>query len=92
MSDYDQALIYHEKALNIWEQTLTNDHSYIVRSLHSHGVTYFNKRDYTQATHYYTRALELYETTIPRDDHGILMIREALENIKDLSSRQLMTQ
>jgi tetratricopeptide (TPR) repeat protein len=92
MGDDDQALIYHKKALNIWEQTLTNDHPYIIRSLHSHGVTYFNKRDYTQASHYYTRALELYETTTPRDEHGILMIRNALENIKDLSSRQLMTQ
>ncbi|CAF1455542.1 unnamed protein product, partial [Didymodactylos carnosus] len=91
MDDDSEGLIYHQKALNIWEQTLTYNHPYMVQSLHSHGAVYFNKRDYSQALHYYTRALKLYEMSVPRDNHGILMVKNALEKINDLSSRQLMT-
>lgn len=88
MDDNNQALIYHKKALDIWEQVLPYNDPLIAQSLHSHGVVYFNNRDYLQASEYYTRALQLYELTTPRDHHGILMIENALEQIKYLNSRQ----
>ncbi|CAF3719658.1 unnamed protein product [Rotaria sp. Silwood1] len=84
MDDHNQALIYHQNALAIFEHTLTYNHIHIAQSLHSHAVVYFNMRDYNQAFDYYTRALELYETIVPRDEHGILMVKNALETIQEL--------
>ncbi|CAF1327420.1 unnamed protein product [Adineta ricciae] len=91
MNNHDQALIYHQKALNIWEKKLPFNHHLIAQSLHSHGVVYFNKRDYTQASYYYKKALDLYEKITPRDEHGILMIKNILEQIQDLTAQQLIT-
>ena len=87
MGDNDQALTYHERALKIRKETFTDDHPCIAKSLHSHGVVYFNKRDYVKASYYYTKALELYEMNTPRDEHGILMVKNALEYIENLTSR-----
>ncbi|CAF3146699.1 unnamed protein product [Rotaria sp. Silwood2] len=84
MDDHSQALSYHQNALAIFEHTLTYNHIFMAQSLHSHGVVYFNIGDYHQALYYYTRALELYETIVPRNEHCILMVKNALETIQKL--------
>lgn len=84
MNDYSEALISHQQALKIFEQTLPYNHVFLAHSFHSHAVVYHNFGDYTQALEYFVKALELYEVIVPRDEHAILMVKNALETIQKL--------
>ncbi|CAF1457188.1 unnamed protein product [Adineta steineri] len=63
--DYDQAIEYYEKALEIWEQTLPADHPSLATSYNNIGGVYVDMGEYSKALSFYEKALTIKEQTLP---------------------------
>ena len=67
IGDYDKALEYHLKALEIREKVLGKEHTYTATSYNNIGLDYFSKGDYDKALEYYFKALEIQEKVLGKD-------------------------
>ncbi|CAF0849593.1 unnamed protein product [Didymodactylos carnosus] len=65
--DYDQALKYQLRALEMKQISLSPSHDNIARSLTNIDVVYHAKGDYGQALDYYMKALKMQEISLPRN-------------------------
>ena len=59
--DYDKAMEYHLKALEIRETMLGMEHPDTATSYNNIGLVYHNQGDYPKALEYYTKALAIRE-------------------------------
>jgi len=59
--DYDRALEYYEKALNIGKKIYGEEHPNIATNYNNIGLAYYNKGDYDRALEYYKKALNIYK-------------------------------
>ncbi|CAF5040550.1 unnamed protein product [Rotaria sp. Silwood1] len=59
--DFDAALIYYDKALQIQLNLFPSNHPSLAVSYTNIGLVYCNKSDYVQALNYYKKALNIYE-------------------------------
>jgi Tfp pilus assembly protein PilF/energy-coupling factor transporter ATP-binding protein EcfA2 len=63
--DYEKALDYYYKSLEIRKETLPSNHPFIATSYNNIGVIYKNKGDNDKALEYYYKSLEIYKETLP---------------------------
>jgi tetratricopeptide (TPR) repeat protein len=63
--DYDKALEYYYKSLEIYKETLPPNHPDIARSYNNIGGIYSEKGDNDKALEYYSKSLEIRKETLP---------------------------
>jgi tetratricopeptide (TPR) repeat protein len=63
--DYENAIEYHEKALEIRQKTLPPNHPDLAQSYNNIGGVYDNMGEYSKALSFYEKALEIYQKTLP---------------------------
>ena len=68
---YEQELLYYQRAMEIYDRILPNQHIEIARSLNRLGYAFMNQQCYTQALSYLTKALDIYEAIAPDSHPGI---------------------
>ncbi len=67
LSDYDKALEYFEKALEIKESKLVKDHPSTATTYNNIAEAYRDKGDYDKALEYYGKALEIVVSRLGKD-------------------------
>ena len=65
--DYDKALEYYFKALEIREKVLGKDHSDTAQSYNNIGTVYSDKGKYDKALEYYLKSLEIREKVLGKE-------------------------
>ncbi|CAF1456000.1 unnamed protein product [Adineta steineri] len=63
--DYEKAIWYYEKALEICQKTLPSNHPSLATSYNNIGLVYKNMGEYSKALSYYEKALEIQHKTFP---------------------------
>jgi tetratricopeptide (TPR) repeat protein len=63
--DYEKAIWYYEKGLEIYEKTLPPNHPDLATSYNNIGTVYDTMGEYSKALSYYEKALEIYQKTLP---------------------------
>ncbi|CAF1456869.1 unnamed protein product [Adineta steineri] len=63
--DYEKAISYHEKALEIRKKTLPSDHHSLATSYNNIGSVYDHMGEYSKALSYYEKDLEICQKTLP---------------------------
>ncbi|CAF1462350.1 unnamed protein product [Adineta steineri] len=63
--DYQKAIWYYEKALEIEQKTLPSNHPHLATSYNNIGSVYKNMGEYSKALSFYEQALEIQEKTLP---------------------------
>ncbi|CAF1292715.1 unnamed protein product [Didymodactylos carnosus] len=69
--DYIGALDTYNKALDIWKETLPENHPDIAKSYNNIGLVYHKKGDYDNALDYYSKALHIWKETLPEKHSNI---------------------
>ena len=67
MGDYDKALEYYGKALEIFESKLGKDHPYTATTYNNIALVYKNMGDYDKALMCFEKALEIRESKLGKD-------------------------
>jgi tetratricopeptide (TPR) repeat protein len=65
--EYEEAIEYYEKSLNIEQKTLPANHPDLATSYNNIGAVYNNMGDYSEALSYYEKALKIYQKSLPED-------------------------
>jgi len=65
MGEYSEALSYHEKALDIQEESLPSNHSDLARSYNDIGLVYNNMGEYATALRCHEKALDIRKKSLP---------------------------
>ncbi|CAF3882578.1 unnamed protein product [Adineta steineri] len=63
--DYEKAIWYHEKALEIQQKTLPSNRPHLATSYNNIGKVHDNMGEYLKALSYYEKALEISQETLP---------------------------
>jgi tetratricopeptide (TPR) repeat protein len=87
-SDYDKAIIYYTKSLNIQEEI--GDKSGIANALNNIGIIYKRQGDYDTAIEYYTKSLKIRKESDLLDEQpgGKKQIAKTLNNIGHIYKRK----
>ncbi|MEA1936503.1 MAG: tetratricopeptide repeat protein [Patescibacteria group bacterium] len=64
LGEYDKAIKYYEKALEVYLKTTGENHPNTANTYNNLGIVYDSKSDYDKAIEYYKKALEIYLKTI----------------------------
>jgi tetratricopeptide (TPR) repeat protein len=62
--DYQEALISYQKALEVYQKTLPEDHPDLATSYNNIGQVYNSIGEYSKALSYYQNSLEIYQKTL----------------------------
>ena len=65
--DYQEALSFYERALEIKEKSLPANHPSLATSYNNIGAVYDNMGEYSKALSFYERVLEIWEKSLPAD-------------------------
>ena len=65
--DYEQAKLFYEKALEIDQKTVPENHASLANLLNNIGAVYHNLKDYPRARAFYVKAHEIYKRILPPD-------------------------
>ncbi|CAF3904094.1 unnamed protein product [Adineta steineri] len=63
--DYEKAIWYYEKALEICQKTLPSNHPSLATSYNNIGSVYSKMGEYSKALSFYEKALEIWQKTLP---------------------------
>jgi tetratricopeptide (TPR) repeat protein len=63
--DYEKALSFYEKALEIRQKTLPPNHPSLATSYNNIGLVYQNMEEYSKAFSFYEKTREIFEKTLP---------------------------
>ncbi|CAF4190765.1 unnamed protein product, partial [Adineta steineri] len=63
--NYEKAIWYYEKALEIHQKTLCSNHPYLIILYNNIGNVYDQMGEYSKAILYYNQALEICQNTLP---------------------------
>ncbi|CAF1352934.1 unnamed protein product [Adineta steineri] len=66
-ADYEQAIEYYEKALEIQENTLPENHSYLAISYNNIAGVYMDRKEYSKALSFFEKALVVDEKILPEN-------------------------
>ncbi|CAF1475934.1 unnamed protein product [Adineta steineri] len=68
---HDKALDYYQRALTIYEDKLSPNHSNIATCYNNIGLAYDNMGDYQKALPFYEKALDIYQKTLDANHRNI---------------------
>ena len=77
--DYDQALVYYDKAKKIEENILDEKHPKLAATYGTIGLVYEKKGDYNTALEYYNRVLGMYESGSQYNNENLWALYVRLE-------------
>ena len=63
--EYQEALTYYEKSLEIYKKTLPPNHLNLAVSYNQIGLVYYNMGEYSKALSYYEKDLEIQQQSLP---------------------------
>ncbi|CAF3818168.1 unnamed protein product [Adineta steineri] len=63
--DYNEALLSYEKALEIYQKFLPEDHPDLATSFNNIGQVYKNMGEYSKALSFYEKSLDIFQKTLP---------------------------
>ncbi|CAF1261602.1 unnamed protein product [Adineta steineri] len=63
--DYEKAICYNEKAIDIRQNTLPSNHPDLAHSYNNIGLVYHSIGEYSKALSFFEKALEIREKTLP---------------------------
>jgi tetratricopeptide (TPR) repeat protein len=63
--DYENAIEYHEKALEIYQKTLPPNHPDLATSYNNIAMVYMNMGEYSKALSFFEKTHEIFEKTLP---------------------------
>ena len=89
--DYDAALEYYNKALDIRKQVLGENHPDTATSYNNIGAVYLRKGDYDAALENYNKAKVVLEQILPNTHPYILSIKRSIskcEYMKVINNKQ----
>ncbi|CAF5157143.1 unnamed protein product [Rotaria sp. Silwood1] len=86
MGDYEKAIAFHRKALNIQENVQCNPLQCATTYINL-GETYRQMKDYTTALTYYEKGLEIREKKLPKSHSDLAVVYHNLSKLY-LSTRQ----
>ncbi|CAF1185774.1 unnamed protein product [Adineta steineri] len=69
--DYEKAIWYYEKDLEIKQKLLPSNHPYLASLYNNIGVAYIKKGDCSKALSFYEKALEIFQETLPSDHSSL---------------------
>jgi tetratricopeptide (TPR) repeat protein len=87
MGDYSEALSYHEKALEIYQKTLPENHPDLAISYGNIGLVYNNMGEYSKALVYLERALDILQRALPSNHPHLQSVKESTEIVKKKLSK-----
>ncbi|CAF1087237.1 unnamed protein product [Didymodactylos carnosus] len=85
--DYEKALKYYEKCLNIYLISLPPTHRHIATTYNSIGQVYNNQGDYEKALKYYEKALTMARKTLPFAHPVLRTIELAIRTAREKLSK-----
>ncbi|CAF1311017.1 unnamed protein product [Adineta steineri] len=65
MGDNSKALSSHEKALQVWQQSLPPNHPDLVGSYNSIGLVHFSMGNYSKSCIFYEHAVQIEQQLLP---------------------------
>jgi tetratricopeptide (TPR) repeat protein len=71
--EYQEAITFYEKSLEIKEKTLPPNHLNLAPSYNNIGLVYFNMGDYSKAFSSYKKALEIQQRSLPPNHPSLAM-------------------
>jgi tetratricopeptide (TPR) repeat protein len=80
--EYDKAIEYNEKAMEIWLKSLGNEHPNVALSFYNLGATHQKKGEYDKAIDYYEKAASIYDALKQPDD-----VKEIRDRISKIQSK-----
>ena len=81
IGDYDKALEYYFKALEIREKVLGKEHPDTATSYNNIGLVYGTKGDYDKALEYYFKAKDIYEKVLGKEHPDIATIHNNIGGV-----------
>jgi tetratricopeptide (TPR) repeat protein len=63
--DYEKAIWYYEKSLEIYRKTFPANHPSLATSYSNIGLVYDNMGEYSKALSFYEKSLEIFQKTLP---------------------------
>jgi len=82
MEDYSKALSFHEKAFEIQQKSLPENHPDFAYSYNNIAGVYYNMGEYSNALSYSERALSIFQSSLPPDHPHIQSVQSDIEIIK----------
>jgi serine/threonine-protein kinase len=82
LDDCSKAFCYHEKALEIYQETLPPNHPLLATSYNNIGEVYFKMKDYSKALSSYEHALHIQLRSLPSNHPDTGTVRENIEKVK----------
>jgi tetratricopeptide (TPR) repeat protein len=67
--DYEKAILFYEKALEIDQKSLPSNHLSLANTYNNIGAVYDNMKEYSNALCYYQKALDIYQKNDLPSDH-----------------------
>ncbi|CAF0764160.1 unnamed protein product [Adineta steineri] len=81
--DYEKAICYYEKALEIRQKTLPSNHPSFATSYNNIGCVYNKMGEYSKALSYYEKALEIRQKTLPSNDPDLAISYNNIGSVYD---------
>ncbi|CAF0962908.1 unnamed protein product [Adineta steineri] len=79
--DYEKAVWYYEKALEIEQKTLSSNHPDLTTSYNNIGSVYNKMGEYPKALSYYEKALELQQRILPSNHSDLAISYNNIGNV-----------
>ncbi|CAF1154900.1 unnamed protein product [Adineta steineri] len=80
---YEEALIFYEKSLALYQKTLHPNHPDLASSYNNIGLVYKNMDNYSKARTFYERAVQIAQQSLPSNHTTLQQRRKNLERAKN---------
>ncbi|CAF1232014.1 unnamed protein product [Adineta steineri] len=81
--DYEEAIWYYEKVLEIYQKTLPSNHPHLAIAYNNIGTLYYNMKDYSKALSYFERALDIWQRVLLPTHPEIKDVKNNIEIVKN---------
>ena len=82
MGEYSKALSFSEKALEIYQKTLPQNHPWLATSYNKIAFVHDSMGECSKALSYFERALNMCQRSLPSNHPHLQSVRESIEIVK----------